>query len=149
MKRALILFPSLCLMAFAALAGGPVNWSFEAVNATGGKIEVRLKATCDEGWHIYALSLAQEDGPIPTAIRMGASDSYLVGPVSEPAPEEAYDPNFGMDLRFHSEAVFLVTVERLKEGPLTILGEVEYMACNDKTCLPPKVLPFSLTVPVP
>lgn len=147
MKRALILFPALLLTAAVALAGGPVSWSFEAVSGAEGKVELRLKATCEEGWHIYALQLAQDDGPIPTAIRVGASDSYAAGAVSGPVPQVAYDPNFGMDLRFHSEAVFVVPVERLKDGPLTLTGEVEYMACNEKTCLPPKVLPFSITVP--
>jgi thiol:disulfide interchange protein DsbD len=139
----------LCLLAFSTLAGGPVSWRFEAVTAADGKVEVRIMATCEQGWHIYALSLPQGDGPIPTAIHMGASDSYAAGEVSEPKPEEAFDPNFAMDLRFHSGAVFTVPLKRLKDGPLTVTGEVEFMACNDKTCLPPKVVPFSVTVPVP
>ena len=38
-------------------------------------------------------------------------------------------------------------VKKGAQGPLS--GEVEFMVCNDKTCLPPKVVPFSITVPVP
>lgn len=107
-----------------------------------------MKVTCEEGWHIYAMTLPRDDGPIPTSIQVAASTSFSAGPVSEPTPETAYDVNFAMELRFHSGVVvFSVPLQRLNNGPLTVSGEVEYMACNDKTCLPPKVVPFSVTVP--
>ncbi len=150
MLRTLSLFATTFLFLPALLAGGPVTWTFEAVTGADGKVQVLLKATCEEGWHIYALTLPRDDGPIPTAVRLSTSESYEAGAVLEQTPEAAYDPNFEMDLRFHSDtSVFTVPVQRLKEGPITITGEVEYMACNDKTCLPPKVVTFSVTVPVP
>ena len=150
MLRALALFSTTVLFMSTVLAGGPVTWTFEAVTSANGHVQVLLKATCEKGWHIYALTLSRDDGPIPTAVRMAASESYTAEPVVEQTPEVAYDANFEMELRFHSDtAMFTVPVRRLKEGPLTITGEVEYMACNDKTCLPPKVLPFCVTVPAP
>jgi thiol:disulfide interchange protein DsbD len=150
MRRAILSLLVLLVPAFAALAGGPITWSFEAVAAADGKVEVHLKVTCEEGWHIYALTLPRDDGPIPTAVRVNPSAEHVAGAVVEPKPEEAYDPNFGMDLRFHERtAVFVVPVERLAKGGFTGSGEVEYMACNEKTCLPPVAVPFSVTVPAP
>ena len=148
MLRSILIFIALLAMALVSRAGGPVTWTFEPSVHADGRVEVLLKVTCEEGWHIYAMALPREDGPIPTTIHVTASASYSVGPVFEPTPEMAYDANFAMELRFHSGvAVFSVPLQRLNNGPLTVTGEVEYMACNDKTCLPPKVVPFSVTVP--
>jgi DsbC/DsbD-like thiol-disulfide interchange protein len=148
MLRSILLFVLLLAAALVSRAGGPVSWTFEPSVHADGRVQVLLKVTCEEGWHIYAMALPREDGPIPTSIQLTSSASYSVGPVSEPTPETAYDANFAMELRFHSGvAVFSVPLQRLNNGPLTVTGEVEYMACNDKTCLPPKVVPFSVTVP--
>jgi len=144
-----LLFAALC-SSLVAFAGGPVTWSFGPGVSADGRPQVLLKATCEDGWHIYALELPRDDGPIPTSVQVVASDQHRAGPVVEPAPETAYDPNFGMELRFHSgSTVFIVPVERLTDGAFTVSGQVEYMACNDKTCLPPAVVPFTVTVPAP
>ena len=150
LTRSLALLVFLLTTTVPAMAGGPITWSFEQVAAADGRVQVLLKATCEQGWHIYALTLPRDDGPIPTSVRVNTSTDYRAGAVVEPEPEMAYDPNFGMDLRFHvNTTVFVLPVERLAKGALTVSGEVEYMACNDKTCLPPVAVPFSVNVPAP
>ncbi len=150
MHRSFALLSSVLLLMASAMAGGPVTWSFGSATGANGQVEVQLKATCEEGWHIYALTLPRDDGPFPTSVKVNTATDHKAGAVVEPRPEEAYDPNFGMDLRFHSgTVVFTVPVERTGTAAFTVTGEVEYMACNDKTCLPPAVVPFSVTVPAP
>ena len=99
MHRTLALFLTLLALVPAALAGGPITWSFEPVTTADGQVQVLLKATCEEGWHIYALTLARDDGPIPTAIRVNASPDHRTAAVIEPAPESllpARSHNCGM-----------------------------------------------------
>lgn len=150
LTRSLALLVLLLTATVPAIAGGPITWSFEQVAAADGRVQVLLKATCEQGWHIYALTLPRDDGPIPTSVRVNTSPDYRAGAVVEPEPEMAYDPNFGMELRFHSNTVaFVVPIERVAGSPFTVTGEVEFMACNDKTCLPPVAVPFSVNVPAP
>jgi thiol:disulfide interchange protein DsbD len=150
MLRSNLLFIALLAAGVAARAGGPVTWSFGASTHADGRPELVLKASCEEGWHIYAMSLSRDDGPIPTSVRVDPSEGYLTGEVIGPVPEIAYDPNFGMELSFHSgEAVFTIPLQRQMDGALTVTGAVEFMACNDKTCLPPREVPFSVNVPAP
>ncbi|MFN3876174.1 MAG: protein-disulfide reductase DsbD domain-containing protein, partial [Flavobacteriales bacterium] len=131
-----------------ALCGSPVKWRFSAGSSGDGLVRVELRAQVEADWHIYATSLPSDEGPIPTSIRFAPSDAYaLAGPLQEPQPVEAYDPNFGMVVRYHDGSpVFVQWVRPSRPGAFEVRGEVEYMVCNDKTCLPPVTVPFALKV---
>ncbi|HNR53785.1 MAG TPA: protein-disulfide reductase DsbD family protein [Flavobacteriales bacterium] len=128
---------------------GPVSWSFLARPAIDGQVAVEITAQVDEGWHIYATRLENDLGPIPTSIRFDANEQWTpVGGLAEPVPEEVFDPNFEMQVRYHSGSP--VFVQRFKPSTIGVhplRGEVEFMVCNDKTCLPPEVVRFSIDVP--
>lgn len=130
------------------MANGPVTWRSELI-VKDGALEVQLTAVCEEGWHIYALELPRDDGPLPTVIRLFPNEHYTArGKVIEPAAEEVDDPNFGMRVRYHSgTVVFHVPIERTTNAAFQLMGEAEFMVCNDKTCLPPKAVPFTVNVP--
>jgi thiol:disulfide interchange protein DsbD len=142
----MLLFP---LLMPTAWAGSPVKWSFTADPASGDTVAVRLTAVCDPGWHIYALTLPSDEGPLPTVITVRQDSLYrIAGPATGPAPQEKDDPNFGMRVRYHGGTTsFVQPVVRLTQGAFTIRGQVEYMACNEMTCLPPVPVPFHLDIP--
>lgn len=103
----------------------------------------------EEGWHIYATVLENELGPLPTAVRFNPSETYeMQGGLLEPTPIQVFDPNFEMQVQYHSGTVRFVQQMKPKiDGPVEVSGEVEYMVCNDRTCLPPKLVTFSLDLP--
>ncbi|MBX2972820.1 MAG: hypothetical protein KF797_06945 [Flavobacteriales bacterium] len=138
---------SLALSIFTPPAG-PVQWSFAAKPAGDGRIAVELTAHVDEGWHIYATHLDSDLGPIPTSIRFEKNAGWIpVGELGEPVPEEVFDPNFAMQVRYHSGMpVFVQQFAPTAIGGGKVQGEVEFMVCNDKTCLPPEVVKFSVDV---
>jgi len=110
---------------------------------------VELVANVEEGWHMYATSLPSDDGPMETSIRFNSSKAYtLVGGLEEPTPKEEYDGNFEMIVRHHSgKPHFYQNLRLMAKGAITIEGEVEFMVCNNRTCLPPVVVPFSVDLP--
>ncbi|WKZ66302.1 MAG: protein-disulfide reductase DsbD family protein [Flavobacteriales bacterium] len=127
---------------------GPVKWRF-AASATGdGYVRIDLRTEVEGGWHIYATELPSDEGPIATAIRFKASEAFVLeGGLVEPEPVEQYDPNFAMMVRYHSGSpAFVQRIKPLRPGAFDVEGEVEYMVCNDRTCLPPVVVPFKLRV---
>lgn len=130
-------------------AGAPVKWTFGVETTTEGLANVTLTAECEEGWHLYALTLPRDDGPFPTVIRLAPSTTYeQAGAIVEPAPIELEDPNFQMLVRYHGHATtFSIPVRRLSNGAMNIIGDVEYMCCNDKMCLPPVTVKFSVPLP--
>lgn len=126
----------------------PIAWQFSAVPRADGLLELRCDARLEEGWHVYATELPSTDGPIATSIRVTSSPLYgEVISLEEPAPQEEYDPNFAMLVRYHAGAPrFVLLIKPATAEPIRIQGEVEYMVCNDKTCLPPVSVPFDVPV---
>jgi thiol:disulfide interchange protein DsbD len=121
-------------------AQDPVRWTF----SRNGQGDVVASATVKDGWHVYATELPRDDGPFPTVFNLGTPDRTPVPfRLAEPEPEVVDDPNFGMVVRYHSGSpVFrLVPDDRVRGG---LIGSVEYMVCNDVTCLPPKLVAFTL-----
>lgn len=120
----------------------PVSWSSE-VQVSGDVVTLKLKATIDEGWHLYS-QFVEEGGPIPTSFTIAASEDFSGDFVFEEEGElhKEYDPNFEMELAFFAnEAVFTTELKALKED-FTINGELEFMVCNDEMCLPPTFVDF-------
>lgn len=127
----------------------PVRWSFSAEEDPAGAPFVALRADCDEGWHYYALTLPRDDGPFPTVVSLDPSTAYeAAGPTVEPVPVEVEDPNFMMLVRYHGDdSVFRLPLKRLTKEAFTATGGVEFMCCNDRMCLPPVGVKFSVPFP--
>ena len=65
-------------------------------------------------------------------------------PVSSVKPTVVYDELFAMDLRWYPGTVsFTQKVKITDPKKFKIEGEVEFMACNDETCLPPDRVSFA------
>lgn len=143
----MILLTLLALLAGLPLSS-PVKWKFASLPGDQGLVELKITAMVEPGWHIYATTLPSEDGPLPTVFRFKESDRYeVLKPLQEPEPVEEFDPNFQTIVRHHSgEPVFTMTVRSITKGSFAVEGEVEYMVCNDRTCLPPVVVPIKITI---
>ncbi len=146
--RLLLLVPAMGMLV-QVWAGGPVTWAFTAAAMGTDTVQVRLTATCEPGWHIYALVLPSDQGPLPTEVLLDEAPAYsALGAPMEPAPVESDDPNFGVKVRYHgAEVTFSQYVSRNTKLAFVIAGNVQYMACNDMTCLPPRNVPFTVNVP--
>ena len=62
---------------------------------------------------------------------------------------KAYDANFSMELNWYAkEAIFIQKISFTDFSKVKVKGYIEFMACDDKSCLPPSQEPFSLGAPV-
>lgn len=123
----------------------PVKWSFNA-KKTGDKIyELHIEANLDANWHIYAQDAGE--GPEPTSFHFSVNPLVkLNGKVEEKGKlEKTYDPNFKSVLKYYSNHVEFIQKVKVKSSATTLVkGTLIYMVCNDKKCLPPKEIPFSI-----
>lgn len=154
MKKASRLFSLLALTLTVFLATGayaqilePVKWSYEQKKISEDVVELHFKADIDPGWHLYSQDIP-EGGPIPTSFNFDDSDKYkLIGETSEPSATEEYDDNFEMVLKFFDEsATFKQKIKVLSEEDFKATGELEFMCCDDKQCLPPDYRKFSFDI---
>src|SRR5690606_32816866 len=87
--------------------------------------------------------------PIPTTFKFTKSKNYsLVGKTLEiPKAESAFDELFGMQVGwFDQTATFKQEIKILSKEDFKLKGSVEYMACNDRQCIPPEELEISFDV---
>ncbi len=107
--------------------------------------EVSITANLDPKWHIYAQDAGE--GPAPTTISFTKNPLVSTeGKVKEVGSlEKEYDKNTGSVLKFYSSKVTFVQKVKLRANVSTVLkGSINYMVCNDRKCLPPKDVPFSI-----
>ena len=125
----------------------PVKWSYAAKKISPTEAVVFLKATIEANWHIYSLNV-KDGGPIKTSFTFAPSKEYsLVGKPSEPKPITKYEKTFSMNVSYFEKTVTFQQKVKLKSGNLSaIKGQLEYMTCNDKKCLPPEDVDFTVSL---
>jgi len=143
----------LAVIVFAALSGhaqlNPVTWSFTA-RKTGDKMyEIHMKATIQRGWHLYSQKQPDDAIAIPTAFAIRANPFFTAeGKVKEVGKMEVMkDATLGVSAYQYSNTVDFVQKIKLKAKVKTnFSSSVEYQTCDDKKCLPPKTVNFSVAL---
>jgi DsbC/DsbD-like thiol-disulfide interchange protein len=125
----------------------PVKWSYAAKRVSATEAVVFLRAAIDEGWHIYSLNV-KDGGPIKTSFTFPPSVDYtLVGKTVEPAPITKFEKTFNMDVSYFENTVTFQQKVKLKSPNAAIVkGSLEFMTCNDRKCLPPEDVNFSIPI---
>jgi thiol:disulfide interchange protein DsbD len=145
-KISFFLFSVLFVSALSAQIYEPVKWSVEQKNIDNQTAEIQIHATIDEGWHLYGLDLPK-GGPHPTSIVFETlGNATKVGEIQAPSKLiKQFDANFNMELNWYTDQAFFIQKIKFNDlSKVTIKGYIEFMACNDKSCLPPNKFPFSL-----
>ena len=148
MKRILLLMIVLMISAGAyAQIEAPVKWSYAAKRLSNNEAVILLRATIQDGWHIYSLNVG-DGGPIKTSFKFAPSQEYvLVGKTAEPTPIKKYEDAFKMDVTYFEKTVTFQQKIKLKSAKATtVKGQLEYMTCNDKKCLPPEDVDFTVAL---
>jgi thiol:disulfide interchange protein DsbD len=148
MKKLLVLMTVLMISASAfAQIESPVKWAYAAKRISPTEAVVFIRATIDDGWHIYSTN-QKEGGPVKTSFSFTPSKDYvLVGKIAEPAPVTKFEKSFSMDvLYFENTVTFQQKVHLKTAGATTIKGKLDYMTCNDHKCLPPDEVEFTIPV---
>lgn len=146
MKRVFsTLLMSFMFLAVQAQIHTPVKWKIKLEDSGKPEKEIVFTAVADKGWHLYDMNLPA-GGPVSTSITYETmKGAELVGKVvSSVAPTSVYDELFAMNLRWYSGTVtFTQKIKVTDAKAFKLAGELEFMACNDETCLPPERVEFS------
>ncbi len=147
MKRILLLIVVIAgLISVDAQIHEPVKWKFELKNTGPKTAEVVMTASIEEGWHLYTMDIP-ENGPIPTRFSFETLNGVkLIGKVvAKSKHKEVYDQSFSMNLGWYADkAVFVQKLSFDDAAKIKIKGNVEFMVCNDESCLPPTQEYFDL-----
>jgi DsbC/DsbD-like thiol-disulfide interchange protein len=124
----------------------PVKWSYAAKKTSKTEATLYLKATVDEGWHLYS-QFIPDGGPVKTTFAFSPSKAYKAnGKTIEPKPIVKFEKSFNMNVSYYEKSVIFQQKVKLTGANAIVKGTVEFMVCNDKACLPPETVGFSIPV---
>ncbi|HKG07555.1 MAG TPA: protein-disulfide reductase DsbD N-terminal domain-containing protein [Pedobacter sp.] len=144
-----LILSALCLL-FSLTASSqilkPVKWSYAAKKTAKNEATLYIKATIDNGWHIYSQNMA-DGGPVKTAFTFPVSKAYkLVGKTVEPKPITKFEKTFDMNVGYFEKSVIFQQKIKYTAANPTVKGSLEFMVCDDQQCLPPETVEFSIPV---
>ncbi|WP_428740649.1 protein-disulfide reductase DsbD family protein [Tenacibaculum sp.] len=126
----------------------PISWQTSVEKISENTYSLVSTATIKEGWHLYAQEVPK-GGPIPTTFTYDDEGGKIkiVGNTSEPEGKIKFTTLFsdeGMNIKsFANKAVFKQTIELVDEAVTQVNAFVEFIACTDEQCLPPKEIDLS------
>jgi len=143
----------LFLMTAAAVADAqvlnPVQWSFTSKKTGDKTYEIHLTANIQSGWHLYSQTQPADAINIPTEVLFNVNPLVSMdGKIKEDGKMEVYkDKRLGISANQYKDQVDFVQKIKLKVNAKTnISGTVEYQTCDDKKCLPPRTVNFSIAL---
>ena len=123
------------------------NKSFASKKIADKTYEVHLTATMQSGWHLYSQVQPEDAIVIPTGFTINNNPLLsLEGKIKEVGKmEKFHDKKLEVSANQYSGKVNFVQVVKLKANAKTnFTGSVEYQTCDDKKCLPPRTVNFSV-----
>ena len=126
------------------IAQNHVTWSFTYDKLSSS---ILVKGIIDEGWHLYSQKTPANSGPIPVIINITKKKGLkLIGKFQEKLePHEIFDVNFDSKVYLFEHSYLAYQKIKIKNTN-QIIGNVQYMVCNDTQCLPPIEVPFTLII---
>ncbi|WP_115900137.1 protein-disulfide reductase DsbD family protein [Tenacibaculum gallaicum] len=121
----------------------PIEWKTSVEKVSKTTYNLVSTATIQGDWHLYAQEVPS-GGPIPTTFTYDDEGGKIkiVGNTLEPEGKIKFTTLFGeegMNIKsFANKAVFKQKIELVDASITQLNAFVEFIACTDETCLPPK-----------
>ena len=113
----------------------PITWSYVAKKTNNNEATVFIKAKLTGKWHVYAQEV-QSDAMRLKFTYAPSADFTLIGKTIAPKPVEKYDQTVKMELAYFEKEVVFTQKIKLKKALANVKVKIEFMVCNDKSCLP-------------
>ncbi|SNR38935.1 Thiol:disulfide interchange protein DsbD [Lutibacter agarilyticus] len=143
----LLLFSVVISTVSTAQIHEPVKWSTSTEKISDTEYNLLINASIESNWHLYSQNVP-EDGPIATSFAFTASEDFeLIGETSEEEGHTVDDSVFNMKIKyFENSATFKQRIKLLNAEGALIVGEVEFMVCDDSNCLPPTFIDLEFSI---
>lgn len=150
MKKGLLFLSLVCSVAIAsAQIASPVNWKFASKKISDNVYEIQMTADIQDGWHLYSQTQPKDAIAIPTSFNFNKNPLLqLDGKTKEQGKMEKFsDKELGVSANQYSKQVVFVQRVVLKgKAKTAVTGKVEFQTCDDKKCLPPKTVNFTVSI---
>lgn len=136
MKKTLALLLLITTISYSQILE-PVKWTTETKKISDTEYDLIINATIEPNYHLYSQKVP-DDGPLPTVFIFETNNDYeLVGSTTEEKGHTVYDPVFKLKIKyFDTKTTFKQRIKLNNKNSFKIIGEIEFMTCNDSNCVP-------------
>jgi Disulphide bond corrector protein DsbC len=137
------------LTGVSAIAQSPVKWDFSSKKLDDKRFEIRLTATIQNGWHLYACEQPPDAIAFPTTVKFRANPlvQFKGFIKTEGSLTRVKEETLGIEAWQFADRVSFVQVIELKGKVKTNLnGSIEFQACTDEKCLPNAIVNFKVPI---
>src|SRR2546423_5579002 len=141
------------LLAFCYAQNSPVltiTPPDKLVAKRGGRVDLKLAASLNAGFHVNSnkpseeylipLKLTWAPGPLePVSVEY--PKPHMQKYSFSPTPLSVLTGSFQVETKFKVSPT-------ASTGPAVLTGKMQYQACNDKACFPPKTIPVKVAIEV-
>ncbi len=149
MKKFFALAVVVFVATFVQAQQNPVAWSFTAKKVADKTYEIHMTATIQTKWHLYSQKQPDDAVVNPTTFAFSPNPLFKLDDKTKEVGkmEVMKDATLGVSAHQYSQTVDFVQRIKLKANVKTNFnGSVEYQTCDDKKCLPPKTVNFSVAI---
>lgn len=137
------------ILTVGSLAAQEVKWSIAADEVEGDRCRVQLTAEIPDGYHMYGMG-PYVGGPLATTITLTATGAELEGTLTPLDKEHRYyDDIFMMEIGTYEGSPRFEQWVKLTDKSATIEAQMEWMICDDQSCMPPADQTLTLTIGEP
>ena len=119
----------------------PVTWTSAVEDLGGGEYRLEVKAEIQPGWHIYDMAEYELGGPVATVVKTEAATPESIALKGDLEVKgdlvRVYDDVYEMEIGYYEKEVTFSQKVKVNEAKCEVKVAVEYMACNEGSCLPP------------
>ncbi len=114
----------------------PIEWTTSVEKISNTEYNLIFKADIETNYHLYSQKVPN-DGPKPTLFIFEKSENFeLIGKAIEEKGHISFDSTFEMKIKyFEKNVVFKQRVKVRNDKNFNIIGEIEFMTCNDSSCI--------------
>ena len=142
------LLPVLAALTAATAFGQKVAWTGAAEPLENNEYRIVIEATIPAPYHMYDMG-PYDGGPNATSITFAPAEGVEFKSGVEPltTPHRYFDEMFQMEIgTYEGKAQFAQRV-RLSVPQAEVKATIEWMICDDKSCMPPEDTELTIAVP--
>ena len=138
----------LAALVVATASAQSVKWQSSVERLEGDTCRIVLEASIPAPYHMYDMG-PYEGGPNATTITFtpGAGVTLEGGVEQLSVPERHYDKTFEMEIGTFAKKARFAQKVKLSSPQATVTAHLEWMICDDTSCMPPDDTELTITVP--
>ncbi|WP_418981865.1 cytochrome c biogenesis protein CcdA [Alistipes sp.] len=147
-KSLRILLSTLAALLSVAAAAQTVTWKSKVEPLGDDTYRIVLEAAIPAPYHMYDMG-PYDGGPNATAIDFAPAEgvTYLGSVEQLTRPERHYDETFDMEIGTFAQKALFAQKVRLAAPDATLRATLEWMICDDRSCLPPDDTELTIRIP--